>query len=197
MKIHPILSFLLLFVVLFFLNPRALQYSKNKAHGIYGPSQSQNPLADITDLFTWDEDEHILVFMYDGIVFIITIITIITLILNQSWYLLGQASLTISLLFIFRMITFCSTVLPLRKGGKTVCGLFGGCNDFIFSGHMIFQTLMTFIWIKFLTKNSTLHHIIILLLIINGIIGLLAKCHYTVDVLLSYYITFTLANLLF
>ena len=65
---------------------------------------------------------------------------------------------------------------------------FGHCSDKIFSGHTSFTLLTVLVMYKFkIVSNSTLI-LFALLQIIYSLIIILTRCHYSVDVLLCYYI---------
>jgi len=64
----------------------------------------------------------------------------------------------------------------------------GHCNDKIFSNHTSFTLLAVLVAYKFNILNSSSFVILLLLQIIYAVCIVLAKNHYTVDVLLSYYI---------
>jgi hypothetical protein len=84
-------------------------------------------------------------------------------------------------LFITRSIVNRLTVLPKNKSCKpsNITMFIGGCYDKIYSGHFASVLLATLLYYKYNLINL---NIIYIVNIINGILILLTRGHYTVDI---------------
>jgi hypothetical protein len=98
--------------------------------------------------------------------------------------------LLIVILFI-RALTTLSTILPKHEDcvepDLMTLMLGGGCYDKVFSGHMSFVALFTLILLEH--KNISLP-MFVGLNVLQAAIILLARTHYTVDVILGFVITY-------
>jgi len=135
-----------------------------------------------------------------------------TIILRRIWLILG-------LLYFYRAITMCVTVLPksnmsytcmpktpgnetsalmyvkrvftlISGGGLSINGKHVFCGDYIFSGHTMTLTL-GYLAIKQYSPRRfvLLHRASFLSAVLGVILLLLARGHYTIDVLLAYYVS--------
>lgn len=89
-------------------------------------------------------------------------------------------------IFITRDIFLMSTILPKDESCTVKDGfqLTGGCYDKMFSGHFAFGFALTLLYYKFnIITNIPL---LILINLINSIIIICSKSHYTIDVLTSF-----------
>ena len=78
--------------------------------------------------------------------------------------------------------------------GVTVFGN-QNCGDYFFSGHTITLTLFNLFIISYTPKTMKILHTMSWCLNISGMYFLLAgRCHYSIDVAISFYITFQLFN---
>ena len=90
----------------------------------------------------------------------------------------------LSIMFLFRAITICLTILPIPPGrSKCKEGLIQHCNDFIFSGHTTFNVVTSYfigkpVWPLWPILTSL------------GTVG--SRNHYTIDVALVWFIFFSL-----
>ena len=96
----------------------------------------------------------------------------------------------ISIIFTLRLITISMTVLPKsNEKCNSEASIFGGCHDKIFSGHTSCFFLATLIYID---EGYITPIIGCILSLIYGITMIAVRGHYTIDVFLAYYITFTI-----
>jgi len=133
-----------------------------------------------------------------------------TIILRRIWLILG-------LLYFYRAVTMCVTVLPkadmnytcmpkknetsammyvkrvltiISGGGLSISGKHVFCGDYIFSGHTMTLTLAYLVIKQYSPKRFVLlHRASFLSAVIGVILLLLARGHYTIDVLLAYYVS--------
>ena len=100
-------------------------------------------------------------------------------------------------IFLVRCITIYATILPKLshcniKNNIYLC-LFGGCYDKIFSGHFATVFLITLL----LFEQSYLSFFVLCLVnILNGILIVSVRNHYTIDVIVSFFVTLCLYQLL-
>merc|ERR1719450_159167 len=135
-----------------------------------------------------------------------------TIIVRRIWLILG-------LLYFYRAITMCVTVLPksnmsytcmpktpgnetsalmyvkrvltlLSGGGPSINGKHVFCGDYIFSGHTMTLTLGCLTIKQYSPRRFVLlHRASFLSALLGVILLLLARGHYTIDVLLAYYVS--------
>ena len=133
-----------------------------------------------------------------------------TILLRRIWLILG-------LLYFYRAVTMCVTVLPkadktytcmpkknetsammyvkrmltiISGGGLSISGKHVFCGDYIFSGHTMTLTLGYLVIKQYSPKNFViLHRASFISAVIGVILLLLARGHYTIDVLLAYYVS--------
>merc|ERR1712130_572315 len=135
-----------------------------------------------------------------------------TIILRRIWLILG-------LLYFYRALTMSVTVLPksnmtytsmpktpgnetsavmyakrvftiISGGGLSISGKHVFCGDYIFSGHTMTLTLGYLTIKQYSPRRFVLLHRASFLLAVLGVIFLLlARGHYTIDVLLAYYVS--------
>jgi len=133
-----------------------------------------------------------------------------TIVLRRIWLVLG-------LLYYYRAITMTVTVLPkadeyytcmpkqnettamvyvervltiISGGGLSINGKHVFCGDYIFSGHTMTLTLGYLAIKQYSSKKCVLLHWASFLAALCGVIFLLlARGHYTIDVLLAYYVS--------
>lgn len=89
-------------------------------------------------------------------------------------------------IFLIRIVTTCSTILPKYKKCSEDCVIFGGCYDKLFSGHFSSVLLATLIYMdnKLITFPVALS-----MNILNAISILLVRSHYTVDIIMAFFVT--------
>jgi len=135
-----------------------------------------------------------------------------TIIVRRIWLILG-------LLYFYRAITMCVTVLPksnmsytcmpktpgnetsalmyvkrvltlISGGGLSINGKHVFCGDYIFSGHTMTLTLGYLTIEQYSPRGFVLlHRASFLSAVLGVILLLLARGHYTIDVLLAYYVS--------
>jgi len=145
-------------------------------------------------------------------VFVIMLHSHRTIILRRIWLILG-------LLYYYRALTMCVTVLPkadktytcmpktpqnettammyvervltiISGGGLSINGKHVFCGDYIFSGHTMTLTLGYLAIKQYSPRRFILLHWASFLAALCGVIFLLlARGHYTIDVLLAYYVS--------
>ena len=93
----------------------------------------------------------------------------------------------ISIIVLLRMITISLTILPKDKHCNHSTYLFGGCYDKIFSGHTACVFLACLIYIQYGYIPSYVGYIVS---IIYGCLMIAGRGHYTIDVVLAFFITF-------
>lgn len=126
---------------------------------------------------------------YNTIHHIITIIFVLPILLDFN--ILQEFLGYFIVIFVIRLITILVTILPKYKeckyNGKTLFhGVFGGCYDKIFSGHFASVFLATLLYFKYgWIKMPTL----ILINFINSIGILLSRSHYTIDLIVAFFVT--------
>lgn len=122
-------------------------------------------------------------YIYEDLHNIITLIFIIPLFFNIKIFkeFLGY----IIVIFCIRSITTNITILPKYKKCKEQ-SMFGGCYDKIFSGHFTVVFLATLLYFKYKWINL---NILILINFINSLSILLVRGHYTIDLIIAFFIT--------
>ena len=90
----------------------------------------------------------------------------------------------LSLMYLFRAVCVCMTVLPMPDGrGKCKGGIIQHCNDFIFSGHTTFNVVTSYFIGKPLWPVWP---------IITSLGTVASRNHYSIDVVLVWFIFFSL-----
>jgi len=124
-----------------------------------------------------------------GVTDLLTILPIIYFLLTSNVDTIGDYLFQWSIVFILRMITVRSTVLPRLPEGndyKQRNPMFGACRDYVFSGHVSSALLAS----MFIGKANP--RLWPLLGLYNGMTAFMIvaqRKHYTVDVLLGWMIT--------
>jgi hypothetical protein len=110
---------------------------------------------------------------------------------NNATYIFKTAIFLLIVILFIRALTTLSTILPKHEEciepDLLTLMLGGGCYDKVFSGHMSFVALFSLILLE--QKNITLP-IFVGLNLLQAAIILLARTHYTVDVILGFVITY-------
>lgn len=118
-----------------------------------------------------------------------------------SLYFVSNEELTIeffakfTIIMFIRAFTIVSTILPKHE----ICSdqfnirsyFLGGCYDKIFSGHTSFTLLLTLLYYREHIIND---FSLIIINIINILLILATRSHYTVDILLAVFVTTTIYN---
>jgi len=152
------------------------------------------------------------------IMVITTICAIVVICHKHRWILIRRICLIVGLLYFYRAITMLVTVLPsadpsykcdpqlnhtitagevfhrvlkIMSGfGLTINGQHVYCGDFIFSGHTMILILCYLIISEYTPKKLWLVHWTSFLIGMGGVITLLlGKGHYSVDVIIAYFVT--------
>lgn len=125
-------------------------------------------------------------YKYENIHHFITILFIIPLLFDFN--ILQEYLSYWIVIFIIRSITTIVTILPKYKHCKnnTYMKFINGCYDKIFSGHFASVFLATLLYLKYDWINVQM---VILINIINSIFILLTRAHYTIDLIVAFFIT--------
>jgi shingomyelin synthase len=201
-----------LFVILAFL---ATTTSLSITHELR-PAKS-NPLPDLLldniPYYSWALDVSEILIMV-----ITTICAVVVICHKHRWILARRVCLIIGLLYFYRAITMIVTALPsankqykcdpqlnhtitagevvrrvvkIMSGfGLSINGQHVYCGDFIFSGHTMILILSYLIISEYTPAKLWLIHWTSLLMGVGGVVSLMcARGHYSVDVILAYFIT--------
>ncbi|KAG8233362.1 hypothetical protein J437_LFUL005823 [Ladona fulva] len=127
------------------------------------------------------------IFLILGILYLMRSITMYVTVLpvaSQTYYCSPKANSTSSFLVVRR-------VLQLLSGfGLSINGQHTYCGDYIYSGHTVILVMSYLIIREYTPKRCYLVHWTACLCALTGVIMvLIARGHYTVDVLLAYFIT--------
>ena len=129
---------------------------------------------------------------------VIVAITLIPLIYANNKDLYFDFISLLLIINIIRDITINITILPKDKECKLndisflYSTVFGACYDKIFSGHFAFVFILTLLYHSYsIITNMPL---IILWNIFNAIVILMIRSHYTIDIIISFFISLTVFN---
>jgi hypothetical protein len=89
-------------------------------------------------------------------------------------------------IFAIRILSTLCTILPKYKKCSPDVTLFGGCYDKLFSGHFSSGLLATLLYIE---SNLVSVPVAVLLNFLNGALIVLARSHYTVDIIMAFFVT--------
>ena len=132
---------------------------------------------------------------YTDIIIKIQIFFFILLIFIYNRIDIGMSFLKIySILKNFRSLCMSVTILPDISGNGKSTWLDGGTNDLMFSGHILLSTLLE----RYYNYYFMPMKLKFLLFILNFIImsnTILTKRHYTIDVIIAWYITYSFFEL--
>ncbi|ORX85367.1 hypothetical protein K493DRAFT_307274 [Basidiobolus meristosporus CBS 931.73] len=115
-------------------------------------------------------------------------------------------------LYLFRAFTFISTTLPptkecqpvvgkdipemLRIGGRMIFGIDKACTDNIYSGHTMMLTSCIMLW-KIYCPNKPINTYVQIHALVGLVTIVASRLHYTVDVILSLFITYAMYSIYF
>lgn len=125
-------------------------------------------------------------YKYDNIHHVLTILFTIPIFFNFN--MLQEYLGFWIVIFIIRSITMTVTILPKYKECTYdgVRPFVGGCYDKIFSGHFVSVFLATLLYLKYGWIKMPL---LVIINIINTLSILLSRGHYTVDVIVAFFVT--------
>jgi hypothetical protein len=133
---------------------------------------------------------------YHIIIDIIGIIVIIPAFLYFNQELTIEFLTKFLIIMLIRAFTIVSTVLPKFERCDTTFDirnfLLGGCYDKIFSGHTAFTLLIVLVAYNFNLLDNNKLLILGIFQLIYAFLIIITRAHYSVDVLLSYYIVIPL-----
>lgn len=162
-------------------------YTNEIGEAYYEGEAKINTIFDIVHHFTPDFHE------YHNLVNVIPLLLFGSLFfVRNSISLLEETVLKTLLIHLIRSLTIISTILPkhekcIREKGSFLSRLLGECYDKVFSGHTSFVFLITLILLR---ENYISFISFLLINAVQATIILLTRAHYTIDVLLAYFITY-------
>lgn len=136
---------------------------------------------------------------------------------NKKYEIINNSLILISIILFLRIIMFSSTILPsintnchivknkiYKKPFLTLVSDFviqkykiGYCNDYIFSGHNAIYILITLMILYYKLMPSMISPILIGLAIVYSIFTIICRNHYTIDIIISYFITYGIFTIYF
>lgn len=152
-------------------------------------------------------------YLTDKIIKMYIILFICLVSLNDNIYdITTNSFILVSMILFFRMLMFSSTILPSintnchrkkknRYKKKFINILYdfitqkyetGYCNDYIFSGHNAIFILLTLLISYYNLLSGGLVYLLWIFTIIFSLISIICRNHYTIDVILAYFITFSI-----
>jgi len=173
----------LLLCLFYVFNYFHLKYIDNVGENFYLNSNKNKLLKiyDILHLIT----PHISKYEYASDIFILLIILYLLFVNQYLFYNYIGYLLTI---FIIRSITIFVTILPKNSicDIKKTSSFRGGCYDKVFSGHFSLGLLASLM----LYKNNYINYLFLIFFnLINALFIILARNHYTIDIIVSFFIT--------
>ena len=178
--------FLIIFGAIIFIL-LANYYTNEIGEAYYESEKKINTVFDVVHHYTPDFHE------FGSLVNIIPLLLFGSLFfVKNSVTLLEETVLKILLIHVIRSLTIISTILPKhencnRKDSSFLTRLLGDCYDKVFSGHTSFVFLITLILLR---ENYISLSTLFSINAMESIIILLTRSHYTIDVLLAYFITY-------
>jgi len=133
--------------------------------------------------------------------YIMFILLIPFLIRPKYEYFISMFKYTSIVLF-FRAITTSVTILPscetkfCKLQNNCLNYIMGHCNDKIFSGHTSLSLILVYLINRYNLVDDSLLYFFIFIQILIAILLVVTKGHYTIDVLLGYFITGTILLLI-
>lgn len=140
---------------------------------------------------------------YHYLINYIMILLIIPFLINPQLQYFISIFKYISIILFFRAITTCVTILPHCIMNK--CNIeknnffqyiFGHCNDKIFSGHTSISLILVYLIYKYQLVNNNLLPFFIFIQVLITFLLVITRGHYTIDILLGYFITGTILLLI-
>lgn len=92
---------------------------------------------------------------------------------------------SISIVYFLRAILFSVTVLPDASKQCNDNGLFGGCNDLLYSGHIAVTTITLLYIYHFYLKDYRFKIFSLIYLLAMSFVILANRNHYTIDIILA------------
>jgi hypothetical protein len=163
-----------------------LRIKKNKGY-------LRKPLADIIHNNTNDYSKYSYIVDYAALIFVLPLLKSYSN--NECTAVLSRFISVFSVLVIMRSFALLVTDMP---PSDPTCNphnldiyniLFGHCHDKLFSGHTTFTLLCILIAYQYGYMHTSELTIMLLFQIMYAFMVIITRSHYTVDVLLSYYIT--------
>lgn len=135
---------------------------------------------------------------YHYLVNLIMLILIVPFLLNPKLKYFTSIFKYFSIIIFFRVITTSVTILPAcelnccKLKNDLLYYIFGHCNDKIFSGHTSLSLILVYLIYKYKLVNNNLLYFFIGIQILIALLLIITRGHYTIDVLLAYFITGTI-----
>lgn len=126
-----------------------------------------------------------------------TVINIFHLLTNNYIEILSDSVITVALLFFLRSITFIITLLPPPiPCTNTPPFLMGGCGDLLYSGHYVVFTVFFYVFINKIRPNIICKILALFLLIFSINITLICRKHYSIDIWISFLLSYLMCKIL-
>tara|TARA_B100000424_G_C22923106_1_gene491132 strand:- start:25 stop:645 length:621 start_codon:yes stop_codon:yes gene_type:complete len=139
---------------------------------------------------------------YHYLVNLIMLILIIPFIIDPKLKYFISIFKYFSIIIFLRVITTSVTILPAcelnccKMRNDLMHYIFGHCNDKIFSGHTSLSLILVYLIYKYKLVSNNLLYLFIGIQIFIALLLIITKGHYTIDVLLAYFITGTVLLLI-
>ena len=132
----------------------------------------------------------------DSITLFLYIVCNIYFYINNKIEVISKSFLVLAICFFLRTILFNITILPIPRNCQLL--LFsGGCHDLLFSGHYILLTLSLFMIFNFTNIKYYVKLVLLLVSFISIYGTIICKNHYTIDIVLSFVITYLVCYIVF
>jgi hypothetical protein len=175
---------ILLLIIVALLYYKTLKYVNHTDDTIYDVLHNKLPFIEHQELI-------------DGFPIIITIYLIYVLYKTKKFYLIKDYTSILFMLFSIRLLLNNVTLIPVIKSKKqdkeymkkrcsNKLNITGGCNDYIFSGHMT-VTMLSVLFIMLAKQKVDVS--LILYSMMSALMIICTHSHYTVDVILAIVIT--------
>lgn len=135
---------------------------------------------------------------YSRLVDVLLVIFILPYILNYNLHYVTHFINVFSIIIILRSFALLMTDIPTSDVSCdprkiSIYNLFfGHCSDKIFSGHTSFTLLAVLVAYNFNLLNNVQLLLLAIVQVLYALLIIMTRCHYSVDVLLSYYIVIPL-----
>lgn len=199
---RQIVLFIIFICITIIIHIKSMEFIYNKGHEFYNKKKEKdNKIWDIIHSNFKDYSQ------YNHIKNIYLIIFLIPILLKPNMLFIQEFILKFSIIVLLRSITIISTILPrntkkIKNCKKKKCSLYdkiigGGFYDKMFSGHFAFGLLLTLLFFKYNILSSTFINVIsfITINIIHLFILSATRSHFTMDIIVSLYVTLFIFNI--
>jgi hypothetical protein len=182
MNKYKCLIFIIIIIIIYYINQYNLSKIENIGENYYYKNNNNAKVYDILHENTIHEEK----FEFASDILII-ILAILLIYINFDLFYLAIGYITT--IFIIRMVTVLITILPkhhLCDINNNSRSFRGGCYDKIFSGHFAIILIFTLI----LYKNNYINMLLLILInLVSSSFIILSRCHYTIDLVVSFFVT--------